>query len=113
MPWSRIWDYPTTYNNLNLNIAIAPLQDNKFNLAKAPIKYLEAGALGLPCVCQDLEPYKMAPLRFSTPDSMVEIIKKTLSDRKRYLTESDNARAVANKWWLEDNINQFTDLYFS
>ena len=113
VPWSRIWDYPTTYNNLNLNIAIAPLQDNKFNLAKAPIKYLEAGALGLPCVCQDLEPYKMAPLRFSTPDSMIELIKKTLSDRKRYLTESDNARAVASKWWLEDNINQFTDLYFS
>ena len=55
----------------------------------------------------------MAPLRFSTPDSMIEIIKKTLSDRKRYLTESDNARAVASKWWLEDNINQFTDLYFS
>ena len=113
VPWTRIWDYSSTYNSLNLNVVIAPLQNNKFNLAKAPIKYLEAGALGLPCVCQDLEPYKMAPLRFNTPDEMVDLIKKTLLDRKRYLTESDNARKVASKWWLEDNIKVFTDLYFS
>jgi hypothetical protein len=113
VPWTRIWDYPATYSSLNLNVVIAPLQNNKFNLAKAPIKYLEAGALGLPCICQDLEPYKMAPLRFNTSDEMVDLIKKILVDRKRYLTESDSARKVATKWWLEDNIKAFTDLYFS
>ena len=113
VPWTRIWDYPATYSGLNLNVVIAPLQNNKFNLAKAPIKYLEAGALGLPCICQDLEPYKMAPLRFNTSDEMVDLIKKILVDRKRYLTESDSARKVATKWWLEDNIKAFTDLYFS
>lgn len=112
-PWVRIWDYPTAFSNLNCNIVIAPLQNNRFNLAKAPIKYLEAGALGIPCVCQDLEPYKMAPLRFTTGDEMIDIIKKTLGDRKRYLTESDSARKVASKWWLEDHIDEYVKLYFS
>jgi len=111
-PWSRIWDYPSTYNNLNLNVVIAPLQDNKFNRAKAEIKYLEAGALGIPCVCQDLEPYKIAPLRFQTGDEMVDILKKVVGDRKYYLTESDKARKVATSWWLEDHIGEHVKLYF-
>lgn len=112
-PWAKIWDYPALYSGLNLNMVIAPLQDNKFNLAKAPIKYLEAGALGLPGVFQDMEPYKMAPHRFNTPDEMIDKLKKILGDRRVYLTESDSARKVACKWWLEDNIDKFTKLYFS
>jgi glycosyltransferase involved in cell wall biosynthesis len=112
-PWARIFDYPAVYDSLNLNVAIAPIQNNPFNLAKANIKYIEAGALGIPCVCQDLEPYKIAPLRFNTADEMIEKIKKLTSDRKTYLTESDNARKVASKYWLEDHIDEFVKLYFT
>jgi len=115
-PWATIWNYPAAFSSLNLNAAIAPLQNNKFNLAKAPIKYLEAGALGLPCICQDLTPYNtspVAPLRFNTADEMIDKLKKVLSDRRIYLTESDSARKVASKYWLEDHIDEFTRLYFS
>ncbi len=110
--WIRIWDYPTAYNNLNLNAVIAPLQDNKFNRAKAEIKYLEAGALGIPGVFQDLEPYQIAPIRFKNPEEMISKLKHLLSDRKIYLTESDKARKTATQWWLEDNIKAFTNIYF-
>lgn len=112
-PWARIYDYPRVYDNLNLNVAIAPLQNNPFNLAKANIKYIEAGALGIPCICQDLEPYKEAPLRFNTGAELIDQIKKLTFDRRRYLTESDNARKAACKYWLEDNISEFTRLYFA
>jgi glycosyltransferase involved in cell wall biosynthesis len=112
-PWARIFDYPSVYDSLNLNVAIAPIQNNPFNLAKANIKYIEAGALGIPCVCQDLEPYKIAPLRFNTGDEMIDKIKKLTSDRKTYLTESDNARKVACKYWLEDHIDEYVKLYFT
>lgn len=112
-PWARIYDYPAMYDSLNLNVAIAPLQNNPFNLAKANIKYIEAGALGIPCICQDLEPYKIAPLRFDTADEMVDKIKKLTSDRRTYLTESDNARKVATKYWLEDHIDEYVRLYFA
>lgn len=111
-PWAKIWDYPAAYHSLNLNAVIAPLQDNKFNRAKAEIKYLEAGALGIPGVFQDMEPYKIAPHKFNTPDEMIDKLKHILSDRKVYLTESDKARKVATQWWLEDNIHHYTKLYF-
>ncbi len=112
-PWARIYDYPQVYNDLNLNIAIAPLQNNPFNLAKANIKYIEAGALGVPCICQDLEPYKCASHRFNTGDELIDQIKKVTSDRRRYLTESDNVRKFACEYWLEDHINEFAQLYFA
>jgi hypothetical protein len=111
--WVKLWDYPYAFNALNVNIVIAPLQNNKFNLAKANIKHIEAGALGIPCVCQNLEPYKEAPLRFDTADEMVSIIKRTLNDRRIYLTESDVARKNATKYWLEDHIQEYCNLYFS
>lgn len=112
-PWAAIYNYPNAYNELNLNVAIAPIQNNPFNLAKANIKYIEAGAFGIPCVCQDLEPYKCAPHRFNTGDELIDQIKRLTSDRRRYLTESDNARKDACNYWLEDHINEFAQLYFA
>jgi hypothetical protein len=113
VPWTPLFQYAYTFDSLNLNIAIAPLQNNNFNLAKAPIKYLEAGALGIPCICQDLEPYKMASLKFSTPEEMHDMIKKLMTNRQYYLTESDKARKTACQYWLEDHIQEHVNLYFS
>ena len=115
VPWKTLYDYSYAYDALNLNVAIAPLQNNKFNLSKAPIKYLEAGALGIPCVCQDYAPYNtdpVAPLRFNTPDEMLDVIKKLTSNRQYYLTESDRARKVATQYWLEDHIQEHIKVYF-
>lgn len=112
VPWTALFDYAYRFNGLNLNLAIAPLQDNNFNLAKAPIKYLEAGALGIPCICQDLEPYKIAPLRFKTPDELYSIITKLIKNRPAYLTESDKARKAATGYWLEDHISEHIEMYF-
>ena len=41
----------------NFDISIAPLIDNKFNRAKSDIKWLQAGALGIPTVASKLDPY--------------------------------------------------------
>ncbi len=88
------------------------MQNNNFNLAKAPIKYLEAGALGIPCVCQNLEPYKIAPLKFNTPAEMMDVISSLVKNRQHYLTESDKARKTATQYWLEDHIQEHVDMYF-
>ena len=115
VPWKSLYEYSYAYDALNLNVAIAPLQNNKFNLSKAPIKYLEAGALGIPCVCQDYAPYNtdpVAPARFNTPDEMMDQIKKLVTNRQHYLTESDKARKVATQFWLEDHIQEHIKVYF-
>jgi hypothetical protein len=113
--WKSLYEYAYAFDALNLNLAFAPLQNNKFNYAKAPIKYLEAGALGIPCLCQDAPPYNtdpIAPLRFNTPDEMMDLAKKLLRDRRMYLNESDDARKVATKYWLEDHIDEHMKVYF-
>lgn len=50
--------YPQKLASLNLNLAIAPLEDNLFNQCKSNLRLLEYGACGFPVVCSDVEPYR-------------------------------------------------------
>lgn len=56
-PFVIIWEYPAFYSNLDWDIAVAPLIQHDFNLAKSPVKMMEAGALGIPCLASDIGPY--------------------------------------------------------
>lgn len=48
---SNYEQFPQWYADLDIDIAIAPLIDTQFNRCKSNIKWLEAGMLGIPCVC--------------------------------------------------------------
>lgn len=48
--WSEILNYPTHIAKQDFDIGVAPLRDNKFNRAKSNLRWLEYGALGIPCV---------------------------------------------------------------
>lgn len=55
-PWSNdVGDY---YRAVDFDIAIAPLADVPFNRAKSHLKALDAAALGIPVIAQDMEPYR-------------------------------------------------------
>lgn len=43
---------------IDFDVWVAPYRPTLFNRAKAPTKALEAGALGVPVVASDIEPYK-------------------------------------------------------
>ena len=51
-------DYPAKMASLDLDIAIAPLEDNPFNACKSNLRLLEYGAMGWPVVCSDVYPYR-------------------------------------------------------
>jgi glycosyltransferase involved in cell wall biosynthesis len=53
-----ISEYPQTMADLNLDIAIAPLEDNIFNTCKSNLRLLEYGAMAWPVVCSDVYPYR-------------------------------------------------------
>ncbi|MBP8285359.1 MAG: glycosyltransferase [Rhodoferax sp.] len=51
-------DYPAKLATLDLDIAIAPLEDNAFNQCKSNLRLLEYGAMGWPVVCSDVYPFR-------------------------------------------------------
>ena len=59
--WLKIVDglYPNEYGMLytHFDIAIAPLQNTKFNHHKSPLKIAEAGAYSMPIVVSAVDPY--------------------------------------------------------
>jgi len=57
-PFVSINVYPQTLANLDLDIAIAPLEDNPFNTCKSNLRLLEYGAMGWPVVCSDVYPFR-------------------------------------------------------
>lgn len=112
VPWSKIMDYPYTINNLNVQMMIAPLADNTFNKCKSDLKYLEGACYGIPVVCQDIETYKNAPIRFKTGDEMIDQIDNTLKEGA-YKRSSTSARSFAESRFLEnpENIGKYVEMY--
>jgi GT2 family glycosyltransferase len=53
-----IGDYPKKMSELDLDIALAPIEDNFFNRCKSNLRLLEYGAVGWPVVCSDVYPYQ-------------------------------------------------------
>ena len=53
-------EYPCKLASLDLDLALAPLEENAFNACKSNLRLLEYGACGFPVICTDLEPYRGA-----------------------------------------------------
>lgn len=53
----KVEEYLVTLNNLNLDIAIAPLANNLFNQCKSNLKFLEYSACGFATIASDVYPY--------------------------------------------------------
>jgi len=50
--------YPAKLASLNLDLALAPLEDSFFNRCKSNVRLLEYGACGYPVICSNLEAYR-------------------------------------------------------
>lgn len=112
-PWEQLYKYPDKIYKLNVNMMVAPLQNNTFNKAKSDLKYIEASCYGLPIACQDLCTYENAPIRFNTGDEMISQVEDTLSKKGRYMNICAKARKVAESRFLEneENISKYYELY--
>jgi hypothetical protein len=109
--WFPLMDLWKAYTEPNISAVIAPLMNNTFNKAKSNIKYLEAATCGIPGVFQDLVTYKDAPLRFNSGADMIDQVKALTKDEATYLKYSKKARAYADTMWLDDHIDEFTEIY--
>ncbi|PKA71776.1 GT2 family glycosyltransferase [Pseudomonas baetica] len=98
--------YPQRLAGLNLDLALAPLQDNFFNTCKSNLRLLEYGACGFPVICSDILCY--------SGDFPVTRVRNTAQDWicaiREHLAEADASaragealrRVVLDNWMLKD-----------
>lgn len=102
-------DYPAKLASLDLDLAVAPLEDVPFNHGKSHLRLLEYGVLGYPVVCTDITPYRgdypvtRVPNRFK---DWVEAIRSHVADRDELERQGDALRThIQAHWMLEDHLD--------
>lgn len=101
--------YPQFLRDLDLDLALAPLEMHPFNEAKSHLKLLEYGALGYPVVCTDIYPYQGDWPVFrvkNRPALWLAQIRELLADREALRRAGEALRNhVFNHWSLEDHLD--------
>jgi len=107
-------DYPAKLASLDLDIALAPLEDNPFNACKSNLRLLEYGAMGWPVVCSDVYPFRTsAPpvTRVGTdPNAWVDAIRSLMGNQSLRAE-----RGLALNQWLQQHflLENQTQVWFS
>lgn len=111
-PGVPIKDYPAKLANLNLDLAVVPLELNQFNRCKSNLRLLELGVCGVPVICTDIEPYQgglpVTRVR-NRHQAWVEAIRDHLADSEALARAGDTLKeAVLRDWMLEGKfLNQW------
>ncbi|MDF3936913.1 glycosyltransferase [Pseudomonas citronellolis] len=100
-----IVDYPRKLASLNLDLALAPLEQNLFNECKSNLRLLEYGACGYPVICTDILCYEgdlpVTRVRNQT-SAWIAAIREQLADMDALAAAGDALRhAVQRDWMLE------------
>ena len=114
-PWTKLPDFPESMAKSGAQVTFASLQDNEFNRCKSNIKLIEAGAMGIPCVCPDMVTYKDAPIKYSNGSEFIDCLKTILKNQSNYTNYCKQARNIAEQYWLdtESNLMKHHEAYFT
>lgn len=95
--------YPAALASLDLDLAVAPVEQNLFNECKSNLRLLEYGACGFPVVCSDLECYRgelpvtRVKNRFR---DWVDAIRMHINDLDAAAEAGDRLRAAVHRDWM-------------
>ncbi|WP_293776312.1 glycosyltransferase [uncultured Oxalicibacterium sp.] len=109
-PGVSIHRYPQALAKLNLDLALAPVEDNLFNQCKSNLRLLEYGVLGFPVICSDVRCYQEDDLPVTRVKNRyidwVNAIRIHLSDLDATAAMGDALqKKVREEWMLEgDNL---------
>ena len=96
--------YPRMLARLNLDLAIAPLEQNRFNECKSNLRLLEYGACAVPVVCSDIRPYREDGLPVTCVRNRhrdwIAAIRDQLADADARAATGDALRAVVQRDWM-------------
>ncbi|APQ11187.1 hypothetical protein BJP27_06650 [Pseudomonas oryzihabitans] len=103
-----IEDFPAKLASLDLDLALAPLEMNRFNECKSNLRLLEMGACGFPVVATDIAPY-----RCGLPVTLVrnrfkdwrDAILDHVADRDAAQRKGEELRASIRRDWMLEGEN--------
>jgi len=102
--------YPAKLASLDLDLAIAPLEYNNFNMAKTNLRLLEYGIMGWPVVCSDILPYRNAPVTLvgNNPRFWLKAIREKIHEPEGLRHEGKVLQdwVIAN-YMLEDHLDEW------
>jgi glycosyltransferase involved in cell wall biosynthesis len=111
-----IGDYPKKMSELDLDIALAPIEDNFFNRCKSNLRLLEYGAMGWPVVCSDVFPYQTDDppvIRVKNdPREWVQAIESLFDVRLRHAKAEALHQWVMTRFLLESKCNAWYEAVF-
>ncbi|MGP9825059.1 glycosyltransferase [Ectopseudomonas khazarica] len=103
-----IESYPAALAGLDLDLALAPVEQNLFNECKSNLRLLEYGACGFPVVCSDLVCYRgdlpvtRVKNRFR---DWVDAIRMHINDLDAAAVAGDRLRDAVYRDWMLDGEN--------
>lgn len=103
-PGVDIEAYPRYLARLDLDLAIAPLEQNRFNECKSNLRLLEYGACAVPVVCSDVGPYRDESLPVTRVRNRhrdwIAAIRAHLADAGARADAGDALRAAVHRDWM-------------
>lgn len=112
-----IADYPKKMSELDLDIAIAPLEDNIFNRCKSNLRLLEYGAMGWPVVCSDVYPFSTSNPPVikveNKKEAWINAIRILFDDKKRKKNASELNQWLYKKYLLSNYKKSWFSAIFS
>jgi GT2 family glycosyltransferase len=100
--------YPQKLAALNLDLALAPLEDNIFNACKSNLRLLEYGICGFPVIASDIECYRgglPVTLVKNRYRDWMEAIRAQLAEREALQASAEILRGVVQRDWMLDGAN--------
>jgi len=113
VPWIEFQAHPFQLKSLDIDVAIIPLKDDRFNSFKSEVKFTEWSALGIPSIVKNVKPYSevietSTCIPFKTNSEMLSGI-KALKDKNKANLIAKNAKSWA---WSERNVDKFVNYIY-
>jgi len=110
-------EFPQFYEDLGIDIAIAPLKDIPFNHSKSNIKFLEASMLEIPIVASDISTYNCIKhgktgYLASSPEQFKKYLKFLIENPDKRKEIGQNAKKyVLENWTIDKFLPKYEELF--
>jgi glycosyltransferase involved in cell wall biosynthesis len=110
-PSVKLEDYSSGIGQLNLDIALAPLEDHHFNACKSNLRLLEYAACSYPVIASDIHPYRSSPgaiTVFNTKKEWTDAIHMLAAKPALREQLSTDGRQWLEHYILENNLDYWS-----